>query len=218
MYCLSLWENHESHMTRITFILYMGLISYKALARELLKCLAALTVHGPLPRFWFVSLQFPKSGYDLVSSQVSEITSLCWRGEQVCKSNVILFVFFKSQSQSTALPAVHQTLWSLDIGIFPIHIIYLFKMGTVYGVSWSSTATLRPSWCSSPLVPHLGASHSGLLVLHLFGKLLSFVWWGSKNAEGLEQVPLSKGKIMMDLSRRPCCCLSHDCSLMMDMT
>lgn len=63
-------------MTRIASILYTGLISYKALVRELLKCLAALTVHGPLPRFLFVSPRFPKSVYDLVSSQVSETTSL----------------------------------------------------------------------------------------------------------------------------------------------
>lgn len=102
-------------------------------------------------------------------------------------------MLFISDSQSTVLPSIHQTLWSV-IGIFPHCSSHFEELDKSHGVSQRSAAILKPSWCS-PSVPHLDASPSGILALHLVGKLLSSVWWVSKNAEGLEEAPLPRGKI-----------------------
>lgn len=168
---------------------------------QILRCVS------PVTKIWLWFSQLP-SLWDCV-------LMLLFEGDQVCDS-----MPFSSCSQTHKAQFSPATTKLCGSWLVFFHTCCLaFQNGyKSHGVSQRSTATLKPSWCCSPSVPHLDASPSGLLVLHLVGKLLSSVWWGSKNAEGLEQASLPRSKNMMDLSRRPCCCLSHDYWVMRGMT
>lgn len=74
-----------------------------------------------------------------------------------------------------------------------------------------STATLKPSWWWFSSVFHLVLLPLRYWSFIWLGKLLSSVWWGSKNAGELNEFLSQKVKI-------PPCCLTHNCSVMLSMT